>query len=63
VTAFNTVVVRPRGAYALVYRTVQRQAMALAYIDTYWMLAIGAAIMCALSLFLKKNVAPRNGAV
>ena len=47
------------GAYAIVYRTVQGQAMALAYIDTYWLLAIGAAIMCCLSLFLKKNVAER----
>jgi multidrug efflux pump len=48
------------GAYALVYRTVQGQAMALGYIDTYWLLAVGAAIMCCLSLFLKKNVAGRD---
>jgi hypothetical protein len=39
---------------------VQAQAAALAYIDTYWLLAIGASIMCGLSLFLKKNVAGRN---
>ena len=40
---------------------VQGQAMALAYIDTYWMLAVGAAIMCCLSLFLKKNVGVTSG--
>jgi MFS transporter, DHA2 family, multidrug resistance protein len=43
-------------AYALVYRSLQAQAAALAYIDTYWLLAIGASIMCGLSLFLKKNI-------
>ena len=47
-------------AYALVYRALQAQAAALAYIDTYWVLAIGASIMCGLSLFLKKNVATSN---
>jgi DHA2 family multidrug resistance protein len=41
-------------AYAMVYRGLQAQA--LAYIDTYWILAIGASIMCAASLFLKKNL-------
>ena len=44
-------------AYALVYRALQAQAAALAYIDTYWLLAIGASIMCGLSLFLRKNIA------
>ena len=44
-------------AYAVIYRTLQSQAMTLAYIDTYWILATGAAIMCCLSLFLRKNVA------
>jgi DHA2 family multidrug resistance protein len=44
-----------RQAYALVYRTVVVQASTLAYIDTYWVLAIGAAIMFVLSFTLKKN--------
>ena len=44
-----------RQAYALVYRTVIGQATTLAYIDTYTVLAIGAAIMFVLSFALKKN--------
>ena len=44
-----------RQAYALIYRTVGVQASTLAYIDTYWVLAIGAAIMFVLSFTLKKN--------
>src|ERR1700691_1644621 len=34
-----------KQAYGLVYRTVFIQASSLAYIDTYWVLAIGAGIM------------------
>src|SRR5277367_949082 len=44
-----------RQAYGLVYRTIFVQASTLAYIDTYWVLAIGAAIMFVLSFALKKN--------
>jgi DHA2 family multidrug resistance protein len=44
-----------RQAYGLVYRTVNLQASTLAYIDTYGILAIGAAIMFVLSFALKKN--------
>ncbi len=44
-----------RQAYALVYRALIGQATTLAYIDTYMVLAIGAAIMFALSFALKKN--------
>jgi DHA2 family multidrug resistance protein len=43
-------------AYAIVYRALQAQATALAYIDTYWVLALGAFVMCGVSLFLKKNL-------
>jgi DHA2 family multidrug resistance protein len=43
-------------AYAVVYRTLQAQASTLAYIDAFWILAVGAAIMCCLSLFLRKNL-------
>jgi DHA2 family multidrug resistance protein len=44
-----------RQAYGLVYRTVIVQASTLAYIDTYRILAIGAAIMFVVSFALKKN--------
>jgi hypothetical protein len=42
-------------AYGLLYRTVVYQATTLAYIDTFWVLAMGAAIMFVLSFALKKN--------
>jgi MFS transporter, DHA2 family, multidrug resistance protein len=42
-------------AYGRVYRLVIGQASTLAYIDTYWILAVGAAIMFLLSFALKKN--------
>ena len=44
-----------KQAYALIYRTVIVQASTLAYIDTYRVLAIGAAIMFVVSFALKKN--------
>jgi MFS transporter, DHA2 family, multidrug resistance protein len=44
-----------RQAYALVYRTLIAQASTLAYIDTYFVLAVGAAIMFVLSFALRKN--------
>jgi len=42
-------------AYALVFRNVLAQATTLAYIDTFMVLAAGAAIMFVLSFALKKN--------
>jgi DHA2 family multidrug resistance protein len=42
-------------AYATIYRALQAQAATLAYIDTFWILAVGAAIMFVLSFLLKKN--------
>jgi DHA2 family multidrug resistance protein len=42
-------------AYARLYRALIGQATTLAYIDTYWVLAVGAAIMFLLSFALKKN--------
>jgi DHA2 family multidrug resistance protein len=42
-------------AYALIYRTVIAQANTLAYIDTFFVLTAGAAIMFLLSFALKKN--------
>jgi len=44
-----------RQAYALLYRSTIGQATVLAYMDTYMILAIGAAIMFALSFLLRKN--------
>ena len=42
-------------AYARLYRGVQAQAGALAYIDTFMVLAVGAAIMFFLAFILRKN--------
>jgi DHA2 family multidrug resistance protein len=42
-------------AYAQIYRTVQAQAGSLAYIDTFMVLAVGAAIMFFLTFILKRN--------
>jgi MFS transporter, DHA2 family, multidrug resistance protein len=49
-----------RQALARIYASVQAQAAALAYIDTFWVLGIAALIMFALSFVLKKND-PRAG--
>ena len=42
-------------AYARIYQSVLQQSATLAYIDTYMVLCIGAAIMFFLSFLLKKN--------
>jgi DHA2 family multidrug resistance protein len=42
-------------AYGQLYRMVIAQATALAYIDTFWVLAIGAAVMVPLSFTLRRN--------
>ena len=42
-------------SYARLYRGVQAQAGALAYIDTFMVLAVGAAIMFFLAFILRKN--------
>jgi DHA2 family multidrug resistance protein len=42
-------------AYARIYRSVQAQSASLAYIDTFMVLCIGAAIMFFLAFLLKKN--------
>jgi DHA2 family multidrug resistance protein len=44
-----------KQAYGMVYQTVIAQASTLAYIDTFRVLAIGAAIMFLVSFALKKN--------
>jgi hypothetical protein len=50
-----------RQAYARIYQMVLNQAQALAYVDTFWLLGFGAAVMFALSFVLRKNVR-RGGA-
>ncbi len=50
-------------AYARIYRAVQAQAATLAYIDTFWILSLGAAIMFVLSFLLKKNDPSAGGEV
>jgi DHA2 family multidrug resistance protein len=44
-----------RQALARIYASVQVQAAALAYIDTFWVLGIAAFVMFALSFVLKRN--------
>ena len=51
------------GAYARIYRSIQAQAGTLAYIDTFMVLCVGAAIMFCLTFFLKKNDPGGGGAV
>jgi hypothetical protein len=41
-------------------RTTLAQAQTLAYVDTFWLLALGAAVMFGLSFVLRKND-PRAG--
>jgi DHA2 family multidrug resistance protein len=43
------------AAYARIYQSVQAQASSLAYIDTFMVLSVGAAIMFCLTFFLKRN--------
>jgi MFS transporter, DHA2 family, multidrug resistance protein len=43
------------GAYARIYQSIQGQAGSLAYIDTFMVLCVGAAIMFFLAFILKKN--------
>jgi hypothetical protein len=52
-----------RQAYGRVYQSLIRQATTLAYIDMYWILAIGAAVMFLLSFALKKNTPGGGGEV
>ena len=50
-------------AYARLYRGLIGQSTTLAYIDTYWVLAIGAAIMFLLSFLLRRNEPGAGGEV
>jgi MFS transporter, DHA2 family, multidrug resistance protein len=50
--SFNDALAR---AYAALYGAAQQQAATLAYVDTFWVLGVAAAIMFALSFTLKKN--------
>jgi DHA2 family multidrug resistance protein len=50
-------------AYARIYQGLQGQAASLAYIDTFMVLAVGAAIMFCLTFALKKNDPGGGGAV
>ena len=48
-------------AHAALYQVAQLQSTTLAYIDTFWMLGVGAAIMFGLSFTLKKNEPGQGG--
>ena len=51
-----------RQAYARIYQAVQAQAASLAYVDTFMVLAVGAAIMFFLAFMLKGNEPGGGGA-
>ncbi len=44
-----------RQAYGRIYQSMLSQASTMAYIDTFWLLGIGTAIMFVLSFLLRKN--------
>jgi len=48
-------------AHARLYQSAQSQAAVLAYIDTFWILGVVAAIMFVLSFVLKKNQPGKGG--
>jgi MFS transporter, DHA2 family, multidrug resistance protein len=48
-------------AYGRLYRELIGQATTLAYIDTFWILCIGAAIMFLLSFALRRNQPGEGG--
>ena len=50
-------------AYARLYRALIGQATTLAYVDTFWILAVGAALMFLLSFALRKNEPGAGGEV
>jgi DHA2 family multidrug resistance protein len=53
----------PKLAYGLLYRFVGEQAVTLAYIDTFVLLAIAASIMFLLSFIVRKNDPKAGGGV
>jgi hypothetical protein len=53
----------PKLAYGLLYRFVGRQAVTLAYIDVFIVLAIAASIMFLLSFIVRKNDPKASGGV
>jgi DHA2 family multidrug resistance protein len=44
-----------QAGYAAIYRAVLREAQTLAYVDTYWLLAVSSILMLALATLLKRN--------
>jgi DHA2 family multidrug resistance protein len=50
-------------AYGMIYQSMQAQAQTLAYIDTFMVLAIGAAVMFLLSFVMRRNDPHAGGAV
>jgi len=50
-------------AYTRFYELVQGQAQTLAYIDTFWLLAVGAALMFGLSFALDRSDPRASGTV
>ena len=48
-------------AYGMIYESMQNQAAALSYIDTFWILGVTTAVMFLLSFLLKRNNPGRAG--
>jgi DHA2 family multidrug resistance protein len=48
-------------AYGMIYESMQNQASALSYIDTFWILGMATAVMFLLSFLLKRNNPGRAG--
>jgi DHA2 family multidrug resistance protein len=44
-----------RLALSMIYRSILNQAATLSYLDTYWVFAMGATVMFALSFLVKRN--------
>jgi DHA2 family multidrug resistance protein len=58
-----TTVTAHNQAYARLYALVLNQSSALAYVDAYWLIAVGAGVMFIAAFFLKKNDPHRSGEV
>jgi ABC-type Mn2+/Zn2+ transport system permease subunit len=50
-------------SFARIYAVVLGQSSAIAYVDVYWLIAVGAAVMFVLAFWLKKNELHKSDAV
>ena len=50
------------GPYALMFRNLERQAETLSYIDCFWVLGVGFAVLIPLVFLIKKSTPGRGAA-